>query len=80
MSPRKKVYRALKRSFVYGYLACAGMHMLIQDALGLEGYIQHVREHWINMPWVIGLGIVLIALALYIGMLHRFSFLNQDET
>ena len=80
MSPRKKVYAALKRSFVYGYLACVGMHMLIQDLLGLEKYVLHVQENWIDLPWAIGLGITLICLVLYVAMLHRFSFLDQDET
>ncbi len=39
--------------------------MMIQDWYGLEGYIQHVRDHWIELPWWVGGAIA--ALSAWLG-------------
>ena len=45
-----------------GALAAFSITAAIQDFLGLEGYIQHVRDTWINLPWWISACIFLFAI------------------
>jgi hypothetical protein len=40
--------------FWCGVGAHAGFGILLQDAMGLEGYIAHVREHWVNLHPIVG--------------------------
>lgn len=40
--------------FWMGWIASTGLHMFIQDWLGLEGYIVFAREHWIHMSYMWG--------------------------
>lgn len=75
----KDTYLALRRAWWYGVVCSTGFHMLIQDWLGLEGYILFVREHWTNVHWVVGLVLTAGSMCLWIGMLTRFDWLNQEK-
>lgn len=61
----------LSASFFYGLGFWAGIHMLIQDWMGLEGYIEYLREAWINLPWWVG--------ASAAAMCVVFEFLRNGE-
>jgi len=41
----------MNRQFAMGAATALGVVMMIQNWYGLEGYIQHVRDHWIDLPW-----------------------------
>ena len=41
----------MSRHFYMGALAAFSIVAAIQDWLGLEGYIQHLRDTWIDLPW-----------------------------
>ena len=47
----------MNRQFAMGAATALGVVMMIQDWYRLEGYIQHVRDHWIELPWWVGGGI-----------------------
>jgi hypothetical protein len=48
-----KLWRIWATAFLFGISASASAHALFQDYLGLDGYIQYVRTHWVNLPlWV----------------------------
>lgn len=55
--------------FVRGMGFTAALFMLIQDWMGLEGYIEYLRGAWINLPWWVGGGLaLLIGLVAFIDM------------
>lgn len=47
----------MNKQFATGVATTLGVVMMIQDWYGLEGYIQHVRDHWIDLPWWVGGGV-----------------------
>jgi hypothetical protein len=73
------LYYAIRRSFWYGLGFGFGFDMLIQDWLGLEGYIEFVREHWREIHWMWGLMIAASCMFLYNAMLGRFHWLTEKE-
>lgn len=48
-------------NFYYGISFWAGFHMLLQDSMGLERYVQWVQTHWIELSPVWGLLVMLLA-------------------
>ena len=74
-----KVYMAMNRAYWYGFATYMGINMLIQDYMGLEGYIVFVREHWVNMHWVVGLLIAASGIFLRVALRTRFSWLKEKE-
>ena len=75
----KQVYMALRRAWWYGMFFSIGFNMLIQDWMGLEGYIVFLREHWVDVHWVVGLSITAFALYAWIGLLIRHSWLLEGK-
>lgn len=51
--------------FWCGCMAMAGLHMFIQDWLGLERYIVFAREHWVHMSYMWGAIMFAAAIVLY---------------
>ena len=39
----------------------AGHDMFMQDIWGLEKYIEVVKLHWVDLHWIVGLGLMVIA-------------------
>ena len=72
----KQTFWAMRRAFFYGMFFYMGFNMLLQDYLGLEGYITFVRTHWTELHWGIGLLIAAFGLFLHVGLLGRFHWLN----
>lgn len=79
MDSPQQVFMAIRRSYWYGFFSYMGINMLIQDYLGLEGYIAFVRENWMNLHWVVGLVIAGACMALRVAMLDRFNWLERSE-
>lgn len=50
--------------FFFGYMFHAGHDMFLQDIWGLEKYIEVVRLHWVDLHWVVGLGVMILAVFL----------------
>lgn len=50
------------RQFYYGILALSGIQMMHQDHLGLEAYLEWVKEHWVVLPPWVGLCLFFFAL------------------
>ena len=44
--------------FFSGSIFAIGFYTFIQDWLGLEGYIQFIRDNWIDMHWIAGITIM----------------------
>lgn len=62
MTPRDQMVRA----FVLGMITMLCMISLFQDWMGLEGYIEYLRDHWFDIWWVLWvLPILYNLLALY---------------
>ena len=55
----------LSTSFWCGFLVHAGLTMAIQDWYGLEHYIQHVRSHWVDLHWLVGVAGASVAIYIY---------------
>lgn len=53
-----------------GVLFGVGSIMAFQDWLGLDGYIQHLQSHWINLHWGVGV---------FMAFLGLFILLAKDE-
>ena len=75
----KMLYLAMKRAYWYGFATYLGINMLIQDWLGLEGYIAFVRTHWAEIHWVVGLLIAATGMYSQLGLLGRFHWLNKEK-
>ncbi len=73
------LYLAMRRSYWYGFFTYLGFNMFIQDYLGLEEFIAFVREHWVNVHWIVGLLICAGSLVFYIGLLTRFHWLTLTD-
>ncbi len=80
ISTCRQTWLALRRAFWYGIGFSTGTHMLIQDWMGLEGYIAFVREHWWDIHWVVGLSIAAFSLYAWTGLLGRFEWLKEKES
>ena len=39
----------------------AGHDMFMQDVWGLEKYIEVVKLHWVDLHWIVGLGLMVLA-------------------
>ena len=51
----------MNRQFFMGILAAFGTMMAIQDWYGLDGYVQMVRDNWIDLPWWVGFAVAVLA-------------------
>jgi hypothetical protein len=49
--------------FFRGAAFFAGCYLAFQDYLGLEGYIAHCRDHWVQLSPIFGIAIAAVALA-----------------
>lgn len=49
---------ARPRPYVAGAIACACAISLIQDFYGLEGYVEHLRAHWISGWYTVPIAVV----------------------
>ena len=47
----------MNRQFAMGAATALGVMMMIQNWYGLDGYIQQVRDYWIELPWWVGAAI-----------------------
>ena len=56
----------LRRGIIIGTILSWSGVSLFQDVLGLERYIQHVRDKWIDASVTVPLAIVLIGIAIFI--------------
>lgn len=56
--------RLLTRSFWCGFFVHAFFTLFVQDWMGLERYVASVREHWVNISWLVW--VPLIVLCFYI--------------
>lgn len=52
--------------FWCGLWAAIGIIMAYQDSLGLEGYIERVRQGWVELPWGVGALIAIIAIWVHV--------------
>ncbi len=75
----KKLHLALNRAWWYGIMFSTGFHMLVQDWMGLEGYIEFVQENWTDMHWIVGLLIATAGLFLWTGLLGRYEWLKKEK-
>lgn len=55
---------------VWVIIIVANCHGIFQDLLGLEGYIQHVRDHWIDSRITLPIHIIVILAGLF--MIWRY--------
>jgi hypothetical protein len=49
-------------SFWRGLVLCSALHGVLQDWLGLEGYIQFCRDHWVHMSWMWWVPLIIVVL------------------
>lgn len=76
-----QVLKLMTFSFWCGFMTEAGISMAVQDWHGLEGYIEFLREHWINFHWLVGASIAFIALFIYMGRrLRVLNFLERSDS
>lgn len=74
---KKEFHRSLFNMFFTGVFAHAAMNILIQDWLGLEGYIVFVQENWIHLHW--GVGATLLGISIYFYFLLRNHITRKVE-
>lgn len=53
-SMRKKLVFLAVWIFLCGVSACAGFQMFFQDLKGLDGYIEYLRNNWVDLSPVVG--------------------------
>lgn len=59
------------KDYTFGVFVAFCLMALHQDLLGLEGYVAHVRAHWVELPW--GVWIVLLVFG------FGFMFFTRDK-
>lgn len=69
----KKILRPLTLAFMGGFVFRSGLHMLLQDAMGLEAYIDFVRQSWVDTPLIIP------ALFTVLGIWSLFYAIRQQK-
>ncbi len=75
------ILKLMTLSFWCGWLSDSGLHMFIQDYLGLEGYIEFAREHWWHIHWMWGASMFTLALMYYFHKRREVVFyLTLDES
>lgn len=57
--------RRTLRGFNYGVLASAAFFSLYADFWGLEGYINHIRETWIEPVYTVPIALAFLVLSFY---------------
>jgi hypothetical protein len=62
-------YVLVSTAFFMGALFYAGIQIVIQDYLGLDGYLEYVETHWVTLSPLVGCSVSLIAftIAAYVG-------------
>lgn len=74
------VLKLMTFAFWCGFFASTGITMAHQDWYGLEPYIVMLRERWIDLHWLVGASIVLVAMWFYIGRrLRVLSFIEKED-
>ncbi len=68
------IHKLMTLSFWSGVLAFAGLHMFIQDWLGLERYIEHARMHWWDIHWMWGAAMFALAILFYYNKRVQVAF------
>ena len=61
-----KIESRMHSCFMAGMISAFSMTVFMQDVMGLEWYIDHVRNHWINLHWVWGLLMLIGSLGYYV--------------
>jgi len=59
--------------FCLGVAFAFAMSMTIQDGFGLEGYIDLLRQNWIQLPWWVGALAMIIVFGAAIGEINRMK-------
>ncbi len=76
-----RMLKFMSWSFWCGFAVNTGIHMAVQDWYGLEGYIEFCREHWIDLHWLVGVTIAVVAGYLYMSRrLRVWTFVMNAET
>lgn len=52
----------MKSGWAAGLCFMGGFHMFVQDLMGLEMYIQYLRNHWVDLSWWVGFSIMVLGL------------------
>lgn len=74
------IHKLMSRSFLCGFFAQLGIHMFVQDWLGLEGYIAFAREHWWHISWVWGAAITIGAVLFYTRKRYQVADALREDT
>ena len=75
------VLKLMSFSFWCGFFISTGISMSVQDWYGLEAYTAMIQERWINMHWLVGASVVLVAVWLYMGRrLRVLNFIEEKDS
>lgn len=62
-------------AFGAGIVFRGGVAAAHQDALGLERYLETVRQSWIELPWIVGAGLAVLAL---LGLVSALRDIDRE--
>jgi len=64
---------SFSRGFFSSLMIYSGIYMAVQDYMGLEGWIEWLRDHWVDLPWGVG------AIGASIGVLGAISTIVRNS-
>lgn len=70
---KKEIQNNMLACFLLGMLAQGGLFLTMQDWLGKEKYIEHLKNHWLDTHWLIWISISIFAVYRLNALTKRFD-------
>ena len=78
--PRKMMRIQLNKAFFNGFIVALTIWCMIQDAMGLERYIEYCKNHWIQVHVWVWIAILILFIIFHIGrVIYVEKELLKDE-
>jgi hypothetical protein len=58
-------------AFIAGSITNVGLRVAHQDYLGLDGWLERVKDGWVDLPVGVGILVVVVGLGLYSYVLTK---------
>lgn len=57
--------KKIRRSWWLGFMAAFACNSLVQDVMGQQGYIEHIRDHWASGYYTVPLAVAMLVYSLW---------------
>ncbi len=66
-------------AFWSGLFLSTAIRSLLQDSVGLEGYIEHLRNHWVDASITVPLALVLLVVTVAMYVMASADEDDEDD-